>query len=46
MKKNEPLKITNELVKHHFEFAKDKKSLTYMSKNQRKKGIKMTEEEK
>ena len=46
LKKNEPLKITNELVKRRFEFAKKISPLTYMSKNQKKKEIKMTEEEK
>ena len=40
------MKITNELVKSRFEFAKKISSLTYMNKNQRKKEITMTEEEK
>ena len=40
------MKITNELVKRRFEFAKKLLPLTYMSKIQKKKEIKMTGEEK
>ena len=46
IKKGEPIKITNELVKRRYEFSKKISPLTYMSKNQKKKEIKMTEEEK
>ncbi len=46
IKKGEPIKLTNELVKRRFEFSKKISPLTYMSKNQKKKEIKMTEEEK
>ena len=46
IKRETPLKITDELVKRRFEFAKKISPLTYMSKNQKKKEIKMTEEEK
>ena len=46
IKRNAPLKITEENVKRRFDYAKKISPLTYMSKNQKKKEIKMTEEEK
>jgi len=46
IKRNGPLKITDELIKRRIDYAKKVSPLTYMSKNQKKKEIKMTEEEK
>ena len=46
IKRNPPLKITDEIVKRRFDYAKKISPLTYMSKNQKKKELKMTEEEK
>ena len=45
-KRDPPLKITDEILKRRIEFAKKISPLTYMTKNQKKKEIKMTEEEK
>ena len=45
-KRETPLKITNDLVKKRFDYAKKISPITYMTKNQKKKEIKMTEEEK
>jgi hypothetical protein len=45
-KKETPLKITNDLVKKRYDYSKKISPITYMTKNQKKKEIKMTEEEK
>ena len=45
VKRDVPLKITNDLVKRRFDYSKKISPITYMSK-QKKKEFKMTEEEK
>ena len=46
IKRETPLKITNEFVKRKYDYSKKISPITYMSKNQKKKELKMTEEEK
>ena len=45
-KRDAPLKITNNLVKARMEYSQQISPLKYMTKNQKKKEMKMTEEEK
>ena len=45
-KRDAPLKITNNLVKARMEYSQQISTLKYMTKNQKKKEMKMTEEEK
>jgi len=45
-KRDAPLKITNNLVKARREYSQQISPLKYMTKNQKKKEMKMTEEEK
>ena len=46
LKRESPLKFTNELVRRKFDYSKKISPITYMNKNQKKKELKMTEEEK
>ena len=46
IKREVPIKITNDLVRRKFDYSKKISPITYMSKNQKKKELKMTEEEK